>query len=90
MSLLSSVHPDLMGSGVSSMDTEISDEIPSPYVYILGDFIAIFSQNSKFGKDLTCLCNRYSLCITDKCYYQMIPSHTLVWHMEAHRGLITV
>ena len=68
-----------------SLIKQIIDEFPSPYVYILGDFNANFSQNSKFGEELMSWCNRYSLCITDK---MLLPSDTFT-HASMAPGSIS-
>ena len=60
---------------------QIIDEFPTPCVYIVGDFNVNFSQNSKFGEELMCLCNRCSLYITDK---KLLPSDTSTHVSMAH------
>ena len=66
------------------------DELPSPYIYILGDFKVNLGQSSILAEEFMSLCNKYFYALHIKCYYQVIFSHMLVCQMEAHHCLIIV
>ena len=45
---------------------QIVEEFRSPYVYVCGDFNANMKKPSRYGKELTKLCNDNSLSISNK------------------------
>ena len=57
------------------------EEFRSPYVYVCGDFNANLKKPSRYGKELTKLCNDNSLSISDEL---LLPSDTFTFVSSSH------
>ena len=60
---------------------QIVEEFRSPYVYVCGDFNANLKKPSRYGKELTKLCNDNSLSISDEL---LLPSDTFTFVSSSH------